>query len=744
MKKIALVGNPNSGKTTLFNTLTKQANYTGNWPGVTVEKKEGIYSKNNIKLSIIDLPGVYSLSPYTEEEIITRNYLIEENVDLIINVVDSTNLSRNLYLTTELMEIDIPVIVALNMTDSLEKNKETIDPNILSNSLNLPVTFISYRNSESVDSLMQLAFNESQKERIGHSILSNTKLKNIINDVYNHLKDSISSPLFHAIRFIENDEYEVKSHPELNIIVDKYKKKYVNIDDRFEDYYIPNAKYNYIEKECLKALTINHNKKTITEKLDKVFTNKYLSIPIFIGILFLIFHFTFSSNLFFLKGIIEGIKGSSITLSFQNTIFEGVLYNEDGINSIGIIFQVLIENVFTYLKGLLETALMGQKEWVQGLIIDAALSSIFSIFSFLPQILLLFFFFSFLEDSGYMNRVVFIFDRLFKNLGLTGRSILPLIMGFGCSVPAIMNTRSLSSIKEKTNVIRVIPFFSCGAKLPILSAISGALVLKFGFKSADLITFSFYLIGMAIAIISLLIINRLDKNKSDIPFIMELPNYHFPNFKDLFKHLWDKLKHFVIKAFTVILASSIVIYFLSHFSFTFEYLDAQNINNSILSRIGSFLEILFTPLGFGKQLNGYGYIFIVAAITGIIAKENVVATISTLSIYLVGITSIENGETSSLMALIEASGIGAAGLISFVLYNLTTIPCISTIITAKNELPKGKFLGTIVFWLMISYVVSALAYLCISYLYVLIIVISLVIISIVLSVIFRRNKHELS
>lgn len=736
MKYIALAGNPNSGKTTLFNSLTGLTAHVGNWPGVTVDKKEGLYKKFDEELNIIDLPGIYSLSPYTSEEVISRNYIIDEKPDCIINVVDATNLERNLYLTTQLMEMDVPLVVALNMMDLVEQNGGKIDAKELSKNLGIPVVCVSAQKEEHLDELMKVVYEETNKKRKGKTVLSESKLSHIINDcktVFTGL--NVENPLFHAVKLVEMDELEVKDHPQLVKIVDEFKK--VFNDDIFGsdlEAIIADARYKYITSNYSICKTVKERKDnkdlTKSDKIDKVMTHKWFGIPIFFIILFLIFHLTFSENFLFLGGLFENVDPS-----FAGTPFEGLLWTNGGINSPGFILFSLVDSLTSLISdtvaGWLEIA--QAEAWVSGLLVDGILGGLFGVISFLPQILVLFLFFSILEDTGYMARVAFILDRALRRFGVSGRALMPMIMGFGCSVPAMINTRTLAEENERLATIRVIPFFSCGAKLPILTAIAGGIIQVFGFGNADIITFSMYLFGMALALITLLIMRKTTMKGKTAPFIMELPNYHMPKFKSLMLHLWDKLKHFIKKAFTIILASTIVIWFLTNFGWDWSYLGPEGMQNSILASLGKLLQPIFTPLGFGSQLGQYGWVFAVAAVTGLIAKENVIATFFTLACCLVtAITKnpafeldpdllasilelIESGEQSDsgvleVAAMIGATGITWQGLISFIVFNMTTIPCFAAVATAKAELPQTKFGGTLVFWIFTSYIASSVVF----------------------------------
>ena len=714
MKRFALAGNPNCGKTTLFNSLTGSSAYVGNWPGVTVEKKEGKYKKCKEPISIVDLPGIYSLSPYTSEEVISRNFIIDEKPDCVINVVDSTNLERNLYLTTQLLEIDVPVIIALNMMDAVRKSGDSIDPLLLEKEVGVPVVCISASKEEGLDELMDRAYEESLKKREATSVLLNSNLSHLINDIELSFKGlKVDNPLFHAIKLVENDEIEIKNHPQLLGVVDEFKKYFK--DETFGsdlEAIVADSRYKHITSNFSKAKKKNNNEMAKTfstsDKIDRVLTNKWLGIPIFLILLFFIFHMTFSENLFFLGGLF-----TNIAPSFEGTFFEGLFWTSSGINSIGVVFANLLGSTTSWLTDVVQGWLSTSPQWVSGLITNGMLGGVFAVLSFLPQILLLFLFFSILEDSGYMARVAFILDRLFRRFGLTGRSLMPMIMGFGCSIPAMINTRTLSNDNEKIATIRVIPFFSCGAKLPILTAVAGGIIQQFGIGNADIITFSMYLLGMGVAIVSILLMRATIMRGAVLPFIMELPAYHLPQFKALMIHLWDKAKHFLKKAFTVILAFTIIIWFFSHFSFSWQYLEDVDIDKSILAGLGQLVTPLFTPLGFGSQLSSFSWVFVVAAFSGLIAKENVISTFGVLGACVAGsiIDVGGDGGIAAVATMIQGTGITIPALISFIAFNLLTIPCFAAVVTAKAELPKNKFVGTLVFWLATSYIVSSMIYL---------------------------------
>ncbi len=745
MKRFALAGNPNCGKTTLFNSLTGATAHVGNWPGVTVDKRDGVYKKCAEPVAIVDLPGIYSLSPYTPEEVIARNYILDEKPDCVINIVDATNLERNLYLTTQILEMDVPVVIALNMMDAVERQGDKIDSKELEKRLGVPVIKISALKEQGLAELMDKAFNESKKQRHGSTVLQDTPLAHLIGDVRIALSgQNVGNPLFHAIKLVEGDELEVSMHKETLPMVEEFKETFE--DETFGNDFealVADGRYKYISKYFAPVLTRKSKEKfvsTRSDRADKVLTNRWAGIPIFLVILFLIFHLTFSENFLFISTFAEwagnplpslgdlGLlteEGDPINYGVRwlATIYDGTIYSP-GVIVNNIWNDMMVGELFGWIQGLIEGS--GMEAWAVGLLNNGIIEGLGAVLSFLPPILTLFLFFSILEDSGYMARIAFILDRMFRRFGLSGRSFLPMIMGFGCSVPAMINTRTLADDKERTATVRVIPFFSCGAKLPILTAVAGAIILHFtnGNGSADLITYAMYLLGIVVAIVSVLLMRATTLKGETPPFIMELPAYHAPQFKNLMAHLWDKTKHFVKKAFTIILASTILIWVLSHFSFNWKLLDDEQINESILASVSMLFQPLFTPLGFGSQLGEYGWVFVVAAVAGLIAKENVISTFATLGACLMAVLNVadlggitvdaiyaDDSGISAVVAMIAATNITVPGLISFIAFNMTTIPCFAAVGTAKSELGnKKRFNWTLVFWVVASYLVGAIVY----------------------------------
>lgn len=727
MKRFALAGNPNSGKTTLFNALTGATAHVGNWPGVTVDRKEGAYKKLAEPIAIVDLPGIYSLSPYTPEEVVSRNYILDERPDCVIDIVDATNLERNLYLTTQILEIDVPVVIALNMMDEVAKLGATVDAEALESKLGVPVVEISALKENGIVELMERAYEACQKPRKGETVLRDGPLAHLIGDVRIALEgQQVANPLFHAIKLVEMDEIEAQMHKESAHMVEKFKAVFSDriFGTDFEAL-VADSRYKYISENYSPAYSKGGEKSTVrvckrgknkgklvdygtrSDRIDRVLTHKIWGIPIFLVILFCVFHLTFSEHFLFLDRAV----GEDF-VSLRGTAFEGA-FGEGAIVAPGTVLKNFTEMTAEWVTDAVRGWMSSSPEWVSGLICDGILGGLSAVISFIPQILMLFLFFAIMEDSGYMARVAFILDRIFRRFGVTGRAFIPMMMGFGCSIPAMINTRTLADEKERIATIRVIPFFTCQAKIPILTAIAGGILQMTGVDRVDLITYGMYVLGAVVAIIAMILMKSTTMKGDVPPFIMELPTYHAPQFRNVMAHLWDKVKHFVKKAFTIILASTILIWLFSHLSVNWRFLTDEEMTQSILASIGMLLRPLFTPLGFGSQLSSdWGWVFVVGAVTGLIAKENVIATFGTLAACIassgaIGAASVE----SPVYAMVQASGIGVPGLIAFIAFNILTIPCFAAVATAKAELPSKKsFRNTLFFWLSASYVVGSSIY----------------------------------
>lgn len=716
MINAALLGNPNCGKTTLFNALTGSTAYTGNWPGVTVEKREGTYkNKKNpsLQVRITDLPGIYSLSPYSPEEVISRNYILNEKPDVVISVIDATNLERNLYMTTQLLEMDVPVVIALNMSDALEENDQSIDTKILEKQFNVPVIGISALKYKGLDDLMKMVEEVASSPRKGVSYLPFKETLEKASKIYE--EKNISSPLFHAVKALEKDELELDENKEASEEV----LKACESDGVDYESSIADERYKFLSPLCDKAIKgkIKEEKEKLTrsDKIDRILTNKWLAIPIMIVILFVIFHIVFAGDLFYMNAMGLHLENYPGFISFmvggeEVHPFEGLFYNEDGIPALGEFLHSLAGDSETGILGLISLGIKegmiqaGASEWVIGLVYDGILGGVTAVLGFVPQIMLLFAFFSLLEDSGYMARIAFVLDRILRKFGVSGRAFLPMIMGFGCGVPAMMNTRTLATDAERTKTIRAIPFFTCGAKAEFLVTIAAA-VAAVGGLDAGLFTFIMYLLGVVVALISVIVMTKTTQREKVPPFIMELPAYHLPAPKALALHVYDKGKHFVIKAFTIIFLSTVAIWFLSNFSWGWEMVPEEQ---SILHDLGQFIAPIFTPCGFGVQTGDYGWTFSVASIQGIVAKEAVTQTIEQISGSL-----IEGGDFSML---VSNSGITQGGLVGFAVFNMLTIPCFASVATAKGELKDHKtFVWTILFWVGLSYLLGCLAYVSVDY-----------------------------
>ena len=731
--KFCLAGNPNSGKTTLFNSLTGSTAHVGNWPGVTVDKREGVYKKLPERVHIVDLPGIYSLSPYTPEEVVSRNYILEEHPDVIINIVDATNLERNLYLTTQLIETDIPVVIALNMMDVVEKNGDKIDKKALESLMGVPVVEISALKNKNLAALMKTAYETAGKGKGGRSVIEQS---GVLGGVYKEIVGlygdaGCGDKVFHAVKMLEADEIETAKFPEIAKKAAGLKSK-INakaFDDDFEAM-VADARYRFLTQHISSVISrAAREENTRSDRADRVLTHRIWGIPLFLLIIFAVFHITFSEDFLFLNGLF----GVSVTDPgwinfFSGMGYEGMLEEAAGgvvsmaVPSVGVWLQSWMGWLTGSIIDVVSGWMSASPAWLSGLVCDGLLSGLDAIFSFLPQILLLFLFLSILEDSGYMARVAFIMDRAFRKFGLSGKAFMPLLMCFGCGVPGVMATKTLENEKERRMTMMIAPFFSCGAKLPIWLAFAGVL---FAGQYGDLVVFSVYLIGIVVAIVAAIILRFTVFKGETPPFIMELPSYHLPQFKNLMAHLWEKLKHFIIKAGTIIAASIVVIWFLSNFDFAFWNGMVDNIEYSMMGRIGNVIKYLFYPLGFAMGADGWK--FVVASLTGLLAKEEVVATLEVLSGGL-GLEALLGGMT-------------VASAYSFMLFNLLAVPCMAMVAAVYGEMGSGKRTwGAIGFWLLTAYVVSMVTYWSVSYWWIGVII--LVAIVAALTVLYIRHKNN--
>ena len=676
--RIALAGNPNCGKTTLFNDITGSKQHVGNWPGVTVEQKTGKYKKNK-EIEIVDLPGIYSLSPYSAEEIVARDYIVDENPDVLIDIVDGTNIERNLYLTLQVLETKIPTVIALNMMDEVEASGTKIDVKKLSKILGVPVIPIVARNGKGVNELMEAAQKiASSKTQSNDLEVFSPQVNNYITEIVGLLDDndnqnhkSSSYEMWQAIKILEEDEIVIEKLPgnkraKITSIVEKANSDF-NGDTEAE---IADQRYKFISevvnKTVSKPLKANgQRKETTSDKIDKVLTNRIIAIPAFLVIMYALFSITFG----------EGPLGIGVWLQTIVTDFWDGPFTET-------------------IMGAIES--MGAADWATGLVGDGILAGVGGVVSFLPQILVLFLLMSFLEDSGYMARVAFVMDRLFRRFGLSGKSFIPLLMGYGCSVPAVMASRTLESDKDRKLTIMITPFMSCGAKLPIYLMFAATLFTQY---NQTLIIYSIYMIGIVVAVIGALILsNTLFKGETS-NFIMELPQYRIPTLKSVLIHAWEKVKGFAIKAGTIILGSTILIWFLSSFNFS----GMCEMDESILASIGRGIQWIFTPLGFGEWRAS------VAVVTGWIAKENIVSTFGVLFGAADAVSEAAAEGTAALPGL--SAVFTQAAAFSYMAFNLLCMPCFAAVGAIKKEMGSWKWTGiTIAFQMITAYIVAFIVY----------------------------------
>ena len=653
--RIALAGNPNCGKTTLFNALTGSNQFVGNWPGVTVEKKEGKL-KGNKDVVIMDLPGIYSLSPYTLEEVVARNYLIGERPDVIINIVDGTNIERNLYLSTQLMELGIPVVMAVNMIDLVNKNGDKISQEKLSRSLGCEVVEISALKGTGIQEVADKAV-----------VLAGKKAQTIVHKFDERVEDAIATvsaklegmaedqKRFFSIKLLEKDSKIVE---QMSIVPD-VSAEIKNLEETFDDdteSIITNERYVYITsiiKDC-----VAKNKKnalTTSDKIDKIVTNRWLALPIFALVMFVVYYVSVTT------------VGGFLTDWTNDVLF-------------GDIIPPAIENLLVSINC---------ADWLRGLILDGIVAGVGAVLGFVPQMLVLFIFLAFLESCGYMARVAFIMDRIFRKFGLSGKSFIPILIGTGCGVPGVMASRTIENDRDRKMTIMTTTFIPCGAKLPIIALIAGAF-----FDNSGAIAWGAFLIGIAAIICSGIILKKTKMFAGDpAPFVMELPAYHMPTVGAVLRSMWERGWSFIKKAGTIILLSTIVLWFLMSFGWTdggFGMLEAEQLDASILAKIGSTIAWIFGPLGWTQA--GEGWKMAVAAVTGLIAKENVVATFG----MLFGFAEVAEdgaevwGSLAAVMTPLAAFG--------FLTFNLLCAPCFAAMGAIKREMNNAKW-----FWFAIGY-----------------------------------------
>ena len=666
--KIALAGNPNCGKTTLFNALTGSNQFVGNWPGVTVEKKEGKL-KGHKDVILMDLPGIYSLSPYTLEEVVARNYLITDKPDAILNIIDGTNLERNLYLSTQLMERGIPVVMAVKMMDIVKKNGDQIDVKSLGKKLGCEVVEISALKGTGIKDaaakVVEVAKSNKETQAV-HEF--HDDLENAITEVEDMLSGNITegAKRFFAVKLLEKDD---KIHEQLENVPD-VSAQIKRLEDKFDDdteSIITNERYQYISeviKGCYKKK--NKEKLTLSDKIDRVVTNRFLALPIFAAVMWLVYYISVTTV-------------GGMATDWAN---EGVF--GDGWSLFGLVdvpgIPVLVENGLNAIHC---------ADWLSSLILDGVVAGVGAVLGFVPQILILFIFLAFLEGCGYMSRVAFIMDRIFRKFGLSGKSFIPMLIGSGCGVPGVMASRTIENDRDRKMTIMTTTFVPCSAKLPIIALIAGAL-----FDGASWVAPSAYFVGVAAIICSGIILKKTKMFAGDpAPFVMELPAYHLPTIGTILRSMWERGWSFIKKAGTIILMSTIVLWFLMSYGWVkgkFGALDAEQLNSSILASIGKVIAPIFAPLGWNQ--NGNGWEMAVAAVTGLIAKENVVGTFG----MLFGFAEVaEDGKEIWGQLADSLPQVAAYG---FLVFNLLCAPCFAAMGAIKREMNNAKW-----FWFAIGY-----------------------------------------
>lgn len=658
----ALAGNQNSGKTTLYNALTGSNQHVGNFPGVTIEKKEGQIKKHK-EASLIDLPGIYSLSPYTMEEVVTRDFILNEHPDLILNIVDATNIERNLYLTLQLMELSIPMVIALNMMDEVRASGNSIDVNLLSEHLGIPIVPISASKNEGISELLDVAIKTAKEKRTPKKLDFCTGEVHKAIHAISHLIEDKAKKFGYPVRFaatklVEGDEPTYKA-----LSITENQKHIIDhlIDDMQKalgtdrEAALADMRYGYIEQICSETVIKKQETKEQirSEKIDRILTHKYFGIPIFFGIMFFIFWITFGAVGAPLQGYLEEIIG---------------------------LFTELTSNAMNA---------YGVSDWLHSLVIDGIFAGVGSVLSFLPLIVILFLFLSLLEDSGYMARVAFLMDKLLRKIGLSGRSFVPMLIGFGCSVPAIMATRTLSSERDRKMTIVLTPFMSCSAKLPIY----GMITVAFFPENAALVMIALYIMGIAVAVLSGLLLKSTIFKGEPVPFVMELPAYRIPSRKSVLLHMWEKGKDFIQRAFTVIFLGTMIIWFLQSFDWAFNMVDDSSY--SMLATIGSVVAPVFIPLGFNDWRAS------TALITGLTAKE---AVVSTLTVLTGAITDVDLSAALSTIFTPLSS-------FAFLTFTLLYMPCVAAFAATKKELGSIRYaLLTAVYQTLTAFIAGMIVY----------------------------------
>ena len=676
--KIALAGNPNCGKTTMFNALTGANQYVGNWPGVTVEKKEGKLKgkRKNDDIIVTDLPGIYSLSPYTLEEVVSRDYILNDDPDVIIDLVDATNIERNLYLTTQLIETGVPVVIALNMTDLLEKRGIKIDTNRLSMLLDCPIVETSALKQTGLDTLIETAIKVANKKEVDlpREIFSK-EMEAAVADVKGVLPDTISEDKkrWYAVKFLENDSKVVESmnlSAAAKAAVDKDRKELETKHDDDMESIVTDERYKFIQKIVETTVKKGKDKLTTSDKIDRIVTNRILGIPIFIAVMFIVYYISVTTI------------GTIVTDWTNDT------------------FVVAIQDIAS--KGL-EAA--GVSSVIEGLVVDGIIGGIGAVLGFVPQMAILFLFLSILEDCGYMVRIAFVMDRVFRPFGLSGKSFIPLLISSGCGIPGIMASKTIEQDNDRRLTIMTATFIPCGAKLPVIALMGGVMTsyATGSYTAGGFMAPIMYFVGIVAVLVAAIILKKTKPfSGKPAPFVMELPQYHVPQAKTVLLHVWERLKGFIIKAGTILFLACVVMWFLGGFGFTnggFGLVDDSA--DSLLAVIGGFIAPIFAPLGFGEWQP------VAASLSGFTAKEAIVSTMGVLA----NVAESQSEDTVTVAQAIQNWFPSAVAAFSFLLFNLLDSPCLAAIATMAQQMQSKKwFWFAILFQNVFAYLVTLCVY----------------------------------